>query len=64
MMKTDAISSCDTFSRPKEKRMNMVMTGVNALSIWMKDTVRYRYARLPRYSVRAINRPMGTMLVK
>jgi hypothetical protein len=31
------------------------------LSIWMKDTVRYRYAALPSHSTPAKRRPIGRM---
>ena len=43
----------DSLSRRAATRMTMVITGVAAFRIWMKETERYRYARLPKPSVAA-----------
>ena len=37
------------------------MTGVNALSIWMKATDRYMYTVLPQTRVSAMKKPTGSM---
>lgn len=43
---TEAIIFEEGSSRRATNRAIMVTTGVNALSIWMKATVRYRYLRV------------------
>jgi hypothetical protein len=48
-------------SSPARKSANIVITGVKALSIWMKLTLRYRYTRLPAHSVAAMKKPTGMM---
>mmetsp|Transcript_37463 Transcript_37463/g.94549 ORF Transcript_37463/g.94549 Transcript_37463/m.94549 type:complete len:267 (+) Transcript_37463:751-1551(+) len=56
---TDAIILCVGSSRRARNRQIMVMTGVNALSIWMNATVRYRYTSLPVHRVRPMKKPTG-----
>lgn len=51
-------------SRATRKRPSIVMTGVNALSIWMNATERYRYTALPNMSVTALKRPTGSIRVQ
>jgi hypothetical protein len=38
-------------SRPRAQPVQKTATGIRALSIWMKDTERYRYAAFPSHSV-------------
>lgn len=40
-------------SIPKVQPVQNTATGISALSIWMKDTERYRYAAFPSHSVPA-----------
>lgn len=40
-------------SMPNAQPVAKTATGMSAFSIWMKDTLRYRYAALPSHSVPA-----------
>ena len=40
-------------SMPKVHPVQKTATGISALSIWMKDTDRYRYAAFPSHNVPA-----------
>lgn len=46
---------------PKAQVASKVTTALVALSIWIKDTLRYRYARLPQIRLKLNIRPIGTM---
>ena len=48
-------------SMPKPQPMPKTATGMRALSIWMKDTLRYRYAALLSHKVPANSAPIGTI---
>jgi hypothetical protein len=45
----------------KAAEMRTIATGVNALSIWMKETLRVKYAELLRMSEPEKRIPMGIM---
>ena len=46
---------------PKIQVARSVATALVALSIWMNDTLRYRYAKLPQIKLRLNMTPMGTI---
>merc|ERR1719320_2139708 len=48
---------------PAAQTINRVIAGVPALSIWMRETLRYKYTLFPKFRVRAIKSPMGKIRI-
>ena len=61
-MSTIPVSVVDICFRPNANEIMSTATGVNALSIWMNGTLRYRYAMLLRIRLAENSAPIGKML--
>lgn len=64
MMITEYIILYDGFSSLSMNNSNIVTTGVVAFSICIKDTVKYKYDKFPKYSVAADTSPIGIIFRK